>query len=120
MLSGRLENAEEDTVIVRLDSGQTLECAGCGEAGRRVRVAYRPEDVVIALPGSPATSARNRFPARLARLHPQGGLVRLRLESDGLSLEAVITRHALEDLGLVVGTAVVAQIKATALHVFPT
>ncbi|UCC49769.1 MAG: ABC transporter ATP-binding protein, partial [Gemmatimonadota bacterium] len=104
MLSGRLENAEEDTVIVRLDSGQTLECAGCGEAGRRVRVAYRPEDVVIALPGSPATSARNRFPARLARLHPQGGLVRLRLESDGLSLEAVITRHALEDLGLVVGT----------------
>jgi molybdopterin-binding protein len=36
-----------------------------------------------------------------------------------LSLEAVITRQAMEELRLDVGTAVVAQIKATALHVFP-
>ena len=119
MLSGRLEEAEEGTVVIRLDSGHALECAGCGEAGRRVRVAYRPEDVALAPPGSPATSARNRFDAKVARLRPQGGLVRLRLESDGLSLEAVVTRHSLEDLGLELGTPVVAQIKAAAFHVFP-
>jgi len=119
MLSGTLEEAEEGTVIVRLDSGHALECAGCGEAGRRVRVAYRPEDVVLAPPGSPSTSARNRFDAKVARLHPQGGLVRLRLESDGLSLAALITRHSLDDLGLELGTPVVAQVKAAAFHVFP-
>ncbi len=44
--------------------------------------------------------------------------MRLRLESDGTPLEAVITRNALEDLGLAVGSQVVAQLKATALHVF--
>jgi molybdopterin-binding protein len=31
----------------------------------------------------------------------------------------VITRHSLEDLGLEIGTPVVALIKVTALHVFP-
>jgi molybdopterin-binding protein len=119
MLNGVVERVEEDTMMVRLDSGQLLEAAGACEVGAAVRVGYRPEDVVIAPPASPATSARNRFDAKLARLHPQGGLVRVRLESDGLSLEALITRHSLEDLGLEIGTPVVALIKVTALHVFP-
>ncbi|UCC73872.1 MAG: ABC transporter ATP-binding protein [Gemmatimonadota bacterium] len=119
MLSGRVETVEEDTMMVRLDSGHMLEIAGHGEAGAPVRVAYRPEDVLIAPPDSPATSARNRFAAKLTRLHPQGGLVRLRLGSDDLNIEALITRHALEDLGFELGTPVVVQIKATALHVFP-
>ncbi len=119
MLNGVVETAAEGTMMVRLDSGQLLEAAGDCEAGAAVRVGYRPEDVVIAPPPAPATSARNRFDARLTRLHPQGGLVRLRLESDGLGLEALITRHSLDDLGLKVGTPVVAQIKVTALHVFP-
>ncbi|MGD2217227.1 MAG: ABC transporter ATP-binding protein [Gemmatimonadales bacterium] len=119
MLNGIVETVEEDTMMVRLASGQLLEAAGACEPGTAVRVGYRPEDVVIAPPAAPATSARNRFDAKLARLHPQGGLVRLRLESDGLSLEALITRHSLEDLGLEIGTPVVAQIKVTALHVFP-
>ncbi len=104
---------------MRLDSGAALEAAGAGSVGARVRVAYRPEDVVIGPPSLPATSARNRFEARVAGLHPQGGLVRLRLKAHGLSLEAVITRHALEELRLQAASEVVAQIKATALHVFP-
>ncbi len=119
LLSGRVESVEEGTMIVRLDSGEAVEVAGAGAVGARVRVGYRPEDVIIGPPSSQATSARNRFAATVARSHPRGGLVRLRLESDGLLLEAVITRHALEELGLRVGTSVVAQIKATAFHVFP-
>jgi molybdopterin-binding protein len=119
MLNGRVEEVEYDTVIVRLDSGQSLEVVGEYETGTRVRVAYRPEDVVIGPPDSTTTSARNRIAATVARIHPQGGLVRLRLESDGLSLEVVITRHSLEKLDLRVGKAVVAQVKATAFHIFP-
>ncbi len=118
LLSGRIEAVGEGTMVVRLDSDHAVEAAGHGTVGARVRVAYRPEDVVIGLPGTPATSARNRFNAQVARLHPRGGLVRLRLEAGGTPLEAVITRNALEDLGLAVGSKVVAQLKATALHVF--
>ncbi len=118
LLSGRIESVGEGTMIVRLDSDHAVEAAGRGTVGTRVRVAYRPEDVVIGPPDTPATSARNRFHARVARLHPRGGLVRVRLEAGGTPLEAVITRNALEELGLAVGSEVVAQLKATALHVF--
>ncbi len=72
-------------------------------------------------PVSPArepTSARNRFRARVARIHPLGGLVRLRLEGDGVALVAVVTRQAVEELGLERGRPVEARIKATALHAF--
>lgn len=119
MLDGEVTEVGEGTLVVRLVSGQLLEIAGGGEVGDRVRVAYRPEDVILAPPQAPATSARNRFDGVVARLHPQGGLVRLRVEIDGLSLEVVITRHSLEDFRLEAGTRVSAQIKATALHVFP-
>ncbi len=137
MLRGRIEEVEDGALIVRLDSGGSLEVAGEGAPGGSVQVAYRPEDVVIGLPGAAGaagaagavgavgavgaavTSARNRFDATVTRVRPQGGLVRLRLEADRLSLVALITRGAREDLGLEVGARVVAQIKATALHVFP-
>jgi molybdopterin-binding protein len=119
MLNGAVESTGQGTVTVRLDSGQLLEVAGNVQPGTRVRVGYRPEDVVLGPPDSSATSARNRFTARLTRLHPQGGLVRVRLESDGLSLEALITRRSLEELGLQLDTTLVAQIKATAFHIFP-
>jgi len=117
-LNGVVEAVDEGTLTIRLDSGQLLESAGSAALADRVRVAYRPEDVTVGPVDAPPTSARNRFRARVARLHPQGGLVRLRLEADGLVLEALITRHALEDLGLRVGASVTAQIKATAFHVF--
>ncbi len=119
MLRGRIEEVEDGALIVRLDSGGSLEVAGEGAPGGSVQVAYRPEDVVIGPPGTAVTSARNRFDATVTRVRPQGGLVRLRLEADRLSLVALITRGAREDLGLEVGARVVAQIKATALHVFP-
>ncbi len=119
MLDGEVADVDEGTLIVRLDSGQSLEIAGEIPVGERVRVAYRPEDIIIAPPTTPATSARNRFAGVVSRLHPQGGLVRLRVEIDGLSLEVVITRHSLESFELEVGTPVSAQVKATALHVFP-
>ncbi len=118
--SGRVADAGDGTVIVRLDSGHLLEAQGSGAKGMPVRVTYRPEDVVIA-PSSvkSETSARNRFLARVVRLNPRGGLVRLRLDADELELEAIITHQSLIDLGLKVGSSIVAQIKATALHSFP-
>jgi molybdopterin-binding protein len=118
MLNGVVEAEEEGTVAVRLESGQLLAVAGDLGAGQRVRVAYRPEDVIVGPLDSPATSARNRFRARVARLHPSGGLVRLRLQTGSSTLEAVITRSAREELGLSEGSEVMAQIKATALHAF--
>lgn len=119
LLKGKIADSGEGTVFVRLDSGHLVEAQGSGPKGSRVRVAYRPEDVVIATAVSTSeSSARNRFLARIERLGRSGGLIRLGLDADGLGLEAMITAQALRELGLDVGSPVVAQIKATALHTF--
>lgn len=118
LLRGRVESAGEGSLGVRLESGQHVEVPGRAPPDTPVKIAYRPEDVVVAPPDAPDTSARNRFPATVARIRPSGGQVRLRLEGEGLQIVAVVTRHSMEEMGLAVGTPVTAQIKATALHLF--
>jgi len=87
--------------------------------GQRVHVSYRPEDVVLALPDrAGASSAINRFVLRVSALVPAGPLVRVRL-TGGPELTALVTRRSAEQLGLIAGTQVVAQLKATALRAFP-
>lgn len=119
LLRGRVARVEEGSVWVTLDGGADVEARGHAPAGTVVRVAYRPEDVVVATTESPPrTSARNRFEMEIAALRPIGSFVRLRLQAPGLSLVAVVTRHAVEELGLETGGRVLTQIKATALHAF--
>lgn len=86
--------------------------------GDRVHVAYRPEDVVLAVPGDAGvTSAINRFPGRVGTIVPAGAFVRIRIDGD-ITLAALITRRSAESLGLVPGGSVVARVKATALRAF--
>jgi molybdopterin-binding protein len=87
---------------------------------RRVHVGYRPEDVVITLPGdASATSAINRFALTVHAMVPAESLVRVRLAGQP-QLAALVTRRSAESLGLRTGTMVVAQIKATAMRAFPS
>lgn len=119
LLRGRVARAEDESVWVTLEGGATVEARGHAPAGTVVRVAYRPEDVVVATAESPPrTSARNRFEMEITALRPIGSFVRLRLAAPGLGLVAVVTRHAVEELDLQAGARVLAQIKATALHAF--
>lgn len=119
LLRGRVARTESGTVWVELEGGVTVEARGQLAVGTPVRVAYRPEDVIVSRSETPPrTSARNRFEMRIAAVRSTGSFVRLRLSAPGLALVALITRHSLEDLELDLGTPVVAQVKATALHAF--
>ena len=82
-----------------------------------VHVAYRPEDVMISLPGVNAEmSARNQFRLRIASITGSSGLVRLKLDG-AVGLIALVTRNSVESMGLRVGRDVIAHMKATALRV---
>ncbi len=119
LLRGRVQRADDTKLWIRLEGGTIVEARGRARPDSAVRVAYRPEDVVLAPYDQPLrSSARNRFEMRVAAVRPIGSFVRLRLAGGGVQLAAVITRHSLEELGLEVGTPIVAQIKATALHAF--
>ena len=122
LVDGTVTSAEPGLVTVQIGAGLLVAGADRTPAfasGQRVHVSYRPEDVVIAPPEQAgATSAINRFVLSVSALVPAGPLVRVRL-TGGPELTALVTRRSTEQLGLAVGTKVVAQLKATALRAFP-
>ncbi|MEA4924344.1 MAG: tungstate ABC transporter ATP-binding protein WtpC [Syntrophomonadaceae bacterium] len=82
----------------------------------KVRVAIRSEDIIIA--GDKLfSSAQNTIPARIAEIIPRGPYFKVVLDA-GISLVAVITRQALEEMKLEPGKKVWAVFKTTAVHVF--
>ncbi|MGH7574882.1 MAG: ABC transporter ATP-binding protein [Longimicrobiales bacterium] len=125
LLDGVVRGFEEELPLIELTGGAVVLATVGPEAdrpavGARVHVAYRPEDVVLTMPGAEGvTSAVNRFPAEVAALIPAGGLVRVRLRG-APELAALVTRRSVETLGLAPGKPVVAQLKAAALRAFPS
>jgi len=89
-----------------------------GSLGVRAYVCIRGEDVLVERGEPGPSTARNRLPARITALHPEGPLVRLTLDA-GFPLESLVTRQACADLGLAGGEAVTALLKASAIHLIP-
>ncbi len=85
--------------------------------GAKAHIKIQARDVSIALAGDNRSSIVNRLPARILGFgnaaHPAQCLVRL--EVGGAPLLARITRLSRDQLGLVEGMSVVAQIKSVAL-----
>lgn len=122
LLDGVVEADEGGLMSVRVGTALVVVATVGGSGpgpGRQVHVAYRPEDVVLAKPADAGvTSAINRFDVRVEAVVPAGALVRVRITGD-VSLAALVTRRSAKALSLEPGARAVAQIKATALRVFP-
>jgi molybdate transport system ATP-binding protein len=106
-----------DVGALRLTALATDEAAGPHVPGGEVLVCIRAEDVALELPeqGGAHRSPRNRLPARVTEVTSEGALVRVDLDA-GFRLTAYITRPALEELDLGVGTPVIASVKSPAVH----
>lgn len=84
-----------------------------------VELYLRPEEVTLTLPGiheKGRTSVRNHIPGTISGLVPDGPFIRVALDC-GFPLSALVTRLSSEDLNLKKGLFVIAEIKATAIHV---
>lgn len=78
-------------------------------------VCIRGEEVTLERGQPPQTSARNRLLARVVALHPEGATIRVTLDC-GFPLTALITRPAADQLALAPGEAIIALVKAPAVH----
>ncbi|MBI4566210.1 MAG: ATP-binding cassette domain-containing protein [Planctomycetes bacterium] len=78
-----------------------------------VRVACYAHDILLASRRPEGLSARNVFPARIASIVPAGAATLVELE--GPRLRALLTRDAVESLGLAPGREVYAVVKATSI-----
>lgn len=84
-------------------------------AGSRLRVQVQARDVSLSLHRESQSSILNRLPATVCQLQPLGAHTLVRLDCSGAPLLARVTRYSADQLALVPGAAVWAQIKAVAV-----
>ena len=119
VVRGQIESIVGGMATIAVGSARIL-AADPGSLGWEVFVCIRGEDVAVERgdgPG-PGTTARNRLPARITALNPEGSLVRIGLDC-GFPLESLVTRQACVDLDLTEGDQVCAILKAAAVHLIP-
>ncbi|MFB6950682.1 molybdopterin-binding protein [Streptomyces niveus] len=109
------------TVRVHLSGGQDVTAAITAEAvqelgieeGAAVRVLAKATEVSLATGPVDGLSIRNRLAGTLMEIVLGPSLANVKVAVDGAELTAVITREAVEELGLTPGTGVTALIKST-------
>jgi molybdate transport system ATP-binding protein len=111
---GRVLGYHDGLADVQVGAAQLMAIALPGVA-RDVLACIRGEDVILERPGGMASSVRNRLTARVVALQPGSPLTRVELDA-GFPLFALVTRPAIEELGLRPGEVVTALIKAPAVH----
>ncbi|MBV2356352.1 TOBE domain-containing protein [Streptomyces sp. J2-1] len=109
------------TVSVRLDGGQHLMAAITLEAvedlalapGSTVRALVKSTEIALTTTEVKGLSIRNHVPGTITHLALGDVMASVKVATDGAELTAVITRDAATDLGLFVGSDVIALIKST-------
>jgi molybdopterin-binding protein len=86
-------------------------------ANRRIVAASEVERLRGALPGDHELSARNRFPGTVRRIEVEGLLAQVELEAGPFRVVSVITREAVESLGLEAGMPATALVKSTSVMI---
>jgi molybdopterin-binding protein len=82
----------------------------------KVTITLRPEDIIIS-PKKVKTSARNLLRGRISAMEDKGTVVSVKVDV-GRNFTVFITKQALEDLGITIGSEVYLMFKASAVHVF--
>lgn len=108
--------------LITIESGAArVVAAGAIAAGTPVMFAVPPEDVVLARHDARigAISARNRLAGTVVELQPRGATWRVVVDVGGVTLASTVSRAALSELALSVGSPVIAVFKASAVRVAP-
>ena len=114
VVQGRIAKAVDGLATVEVGS-VSLTAVGTSEMGPEVFVCIRAEDVTVERVGAGETSARNHLNGTVRAINFLGALARVTIDC-GFILTALITRSALTDLQLAVGTSVRAAFKAGSVH----
>jgi molybdate transport system ATP-binding protein len=114
----RLVSMNAGLVTVEI-AGVRLEAVATAGASADVFACIRAESVTIERnPSGNPTSARNRLPARIVSVIPEGPLARVTLDC-GFRMTAIVTRQSEEEMRLREGEQVTAVVKATSIRIVP-
>jgi len=117
VIQGTIRAIRDELATVHVGSVQITALASAGLEAE-VFLCIRAEEVTLELAGSAETSARNHLKGRVQAITPIGALVRVTVDC-GFLLTALVTRSALSELKLTVGSNVRAAFKAGSVHLIP-
>jgi len=114
----------EGTVVVNNNgvsdvnvNGFTMSTLDSADVGTNVRLAVRPEDIIVSTEPVPHTSARNHICATLTRIHYEGKTSLLFLNAGETQFNVLVTNHSLEELHLTPGDTIYAMIKSANVRI---
>ncbi len=94
---------------------QSLLAVGTAQPGTFASACIRAEDVVLQRAAGASSSVRNQLPGQVLSMTNEGPLVRVEVDC-GFALQILVTKAAVNDLELTVGTRVFVLLKASAIH----
>jgi molybdate transport system regulatory protein len=105
----RLSGGPEITAAITLEAVKELGLA----AGSSVRVLIKSTEVSLATGPVNGISIRNQLAGEITGIAAGAAMATVKVSVAGGELTAAITKDAVDELGLAVGTAVVALVKST-------
>jgi len=113
ILRGVVESSDEQFTVFRAGSARIQAPARSG----RFQVAVLAMDEVVLSREPLRSSARNQLEGSVVRVEARGGVLRVRVDC-GAPIDALITRAAAAELGVVPGAPCVASFKASAVRLY--
>lgn len=112
----RLGGGQEVTAAVTLEAVEQLGLA----EGSAVRALIKSTEVSVSTGAVDGLSIRNRLPGTVTDVATGGAMATVKVDIEGGTLTAAITKDAVADLGLTAGSAVVALVKSTEIALATT
>ncbi|MEU6575796.1 TOBE domain-containing protein [Streptomyces sp. NPDC046805] len=104
-----LSNGQHLTSAITLDAAEDLGLA----AGSSVRALVKSTEVSLATAPVDHVSIRNQLPGKITEISTGGAMASVKIAFGGGELTSAITKESATDLGLSVGSPVIALIKST-------
>jgi molybdate/tungstate transport system ATP-binding protein len=114
VIKGKIVSNEDGVVVVETGNYQIRALSSLKEG--EVNVFIRPENIILSK-AKLKSSARNCIGGKISKINQIGATYRVYMDN---GLSALVTKHAIEELGLNVGKKVYASFKATAIHLIKT
>jgi molybdate transport system ATP-binding protein len=112
VVTGRVKSRANGVVVLNVGAAELFAADSEGE---QFHVCIRGEDVTLEKGRAEQSSARNHLRGTVREIAPSGILTKV-LVDVGFDLVALVTRQAVEDLGLTPGSQVYGVFKASAVH----
>ena len=116
LMEGTVIGHEKGVSVVSVN-GFTMRTIDPAEIGEKIKLAIRPEDIIVSTQPSPQTSAQNHIRATLSTITHEGKTSLLSLSAGETLFDVLVTNHSLERLRLTPGDTVYAMIKSTNVRI---